>query len=222
MVQLASLWLLLLPWKVASSFSLSGTALAICHPLNCVLFGRRVAGTSQNHVREDVDNHGTVIESCFVYRYSCSHSAWRYLPWEQLTILFEEQKGRDGAGLCLLCQFMHVYLPTRCTEAFGIMAGLFRLSHWNRGRKSVATIPFPSPRTCSEIGGSSDKESVVLGLLGCQTLEICMVHRRGQISLQSVYGPGYYQPVLFQNKREIRWALAAFSVTELSLKEEFH
>lgn len=34
-----------------------------------------------------------VIESCFVYRYSCSHSAWRYLPWEQLTILFEEQKG---------------------------------------------------------------------------------------------------------------------------------
>lgn len=99
----------------------------------------------------------------------------------------KSKKEGDGAGLCLLCQFMHVCLPTRCKDAFGIMAGLFMLSHWKRGRKSVATISFPSPRTCSEIGGSSDKESVVLGLLGCQTLEICTWFTEGDKSLYSRY-----------------------------------
>lgn len=79
MVQLASLWLLSSPLKEGGLMILLGTVLVMSHPLNYALFGRREAGKSQNRVREDVDNHGTGVESCFIYWYRCSHSAWRYL-----------------------------------------------------------------------------------------------------------------------------------------------
>lgn len=55
-----------------------------------------------------------------------------------------------------------------------------------RGTKSLTTLSFPSVLACTEIGGSSDKESVFTGLLGCQTLESCMWFTAGKAPLHSL------------------------------------
>lgn len=53
---------------------------------------RRAAGTRRNHVREDVGNHETGIESCFVYWYRWRHRAQEYLLKEQLPVVWKREK----------------------------------------------------------------------------------------------------------------------------------
>lgn len=117
---------------------------------SCALFGRRVAGTKQNHVRYNVDNHETVMESCFVYWYGWSHGAQGDCLKSNCP-LFEERKGMEGIVLCLLYQLMCVYLPTRCIWSI-------RLSQWGEQSHWQPSLSL----LCSP---ALIKKSVFIGLL---------------------------------------------------------
>lgn len=186
----------------------------LCHALNCALSGRRAAGRSQNLVREHVDNHKTVTESCFVYWYRWSHRAQGYLLQKQLSAVWKREKE--------LGEFFFVFFPSVCVctclqDAYSLLGCL------SRGTKSLTPISFPSVLTCPETGGNSDKKiSLHRSSERPDPGKLNVVHSRRRISPQTVHSPGYHQPTLFKGTTENTWALTAFSVMEFSLKVGFH